>query len=283
MARRLLLSLTLALLPTVLLAADFDWDRDYNSALTTAKAQNKLVLLVLKGELCRWCDKLEAETLKDPEVVALGKSFVPVLVDVGQNRELGSRYAKHGVPQTMLLDAEGRQLGQVGGYVPAPVFAAEMQRALENRALPAEIVTLEKTVAARPRDARSLARLGRLYVATEQESKGEPFLQRAQAQSGDLDAVTAAGLKLDLLLAALPQEEGETAPDLRAWVEAQGGHPRLLEGQYYAGYAAALKGDGSSALALWAEVLKNAPAGSSLARLAAYYSEIVRKAGAGRG
>jgi thioredoxin-related protein len=262
-------------------AAGLRWEAKYDQALAQAKADGKLLLLVLFSEECQWCLRLETETLTAPQVVALGKDFVPVKVDVSLNRSLGAKFAAHGVPQTVFLAPSGEPVNQFTGYLPPAIFAAQMKRALQNREPAAQIPELRKAVDERPREARSLARLGHLYVLTRQEAKALPLLKGALQQVADLDAAAATEARLDYLLAQLPTRNGETAPDLLDWLTANPQSPRAAEARYYAAYASALKGDGQRALDLWAEVIKAAPEGF-YGVLATYYSGLVKQAMEGR-
>ncbi len=272
--RGVLLALLLA---TAVNADTLQWAATYNQALTRAREEGKLVILVLERDLCPYCARLEQETLQAEAVTEQGERFVGVRVNVVENRELATRYAKSSVPQTVFLTGQAQQVGKVGGYVPATVFTAHMQQAWAARDFPAEIVQRESTIAERPRDARALARLGRLYVATDQETKAEPILKRALEQAANLDEATAAGARLDLLIARLPAHDGELAPDFTAWLAQNPQHDRLIEAQYYTAYALALKGEGQKALDLWAKVTEKAPE-TPYGLLAAHYTTVVREA-----
>lgn len=262
--------------------APLEWVDTYDQALSQARADGKLVLLVLDSELCPWCAKLEQETLQADVVTAQGERFVAVKVSVAKDRDLGTKFAKSGVPQTVFLSASGQQVGKVGGYVPATVLAAQMRDAWAVREAPTEIAELKQAIADRPRDAQALARLGQLYVATDQGQKAEPILKRAVEQAAELEDSVAAGARLDLLITRLPAHDGELAPEFTTWLEKNPQHDRLVEAQYYAGYALALKGDGQKALDLWAKVTSAAPK-STYGILAAHYTTAVREAMQRRG
>lgn len=253
------------------------WSSDLPAALTVAQTAHKPVLLVLGSEMCPWCDKLEKETLKDPAVVTALQGYAIVKVDVGQNHALGSKYAREGVPQTVILGDHEELLGQITGYVPPAVMLAQLKQGQDNYKLLPEIATLETTLKGKPDDAPTLARLGGLYVSLEQYTKAEPLLKQALQQRDKLDPVVVAGAELDTLIASLPRRNGEVASDFAAWIKANRSHPRLIEAQYYGGYAAALKGDGKSALSLWNEVITAQP-DSALGVLAKHYSDLVKRA-----
>ncbi len=63
-------------------AAEVNYLRDYTQAVKNAKAEKKMVMLVLVGDYCPWCKKFERKTLKASEVKeSVDKNFIPVVVD----------------------------------------------------------------------------------------------------------------------------------------------------------------------------------------------------------
>lgn len=269
--------LTLLLTVGATAADSLDWADNLDEALSRAQAEGKLVLLVLESDLCPWCSRLHQETLTAPVVTAHRQHFVAVRARIAEHPDLATRYARRGVPQSVFLTSAGQQIGKIDGFVPDVVFAAYMRGAWAARDLPAEIARLEATRENRPLEAQELARLGRLYVATDQQRKAEPVLAQALQQVSQLDSDTAAGVRLDLLIARLPAQDGELAPELVSWLETNPKHARVVEAQYYAGYALALKGEGQRALDLWAQVIAVTPE-STYGVLAAHYTQVVRAA-----
>ena len=63
-------------------AAEVNYLRNYETAIKTAKAQNKLVMLVVVADYCPWCKKFERKTLKDSAVMAkVNENFVSIVID----------------------------------------------------------------------------------------------------------------------------------------------------------------------------------------------------------
>jgi hypothetical protein len=60
-------------------AKDMNFERDYNTALSKAKSENKVLMMVLSSDYCPWCRKFENKTLSsklikprlDTEVISL--------------------------------------------------------------------------------------------------------------------------------------------------------------------------------------------------------------------
>jgi protein disulfide-isomerase len=122
--------LSLLLLITVALTANAAWTEDYAKALATAKADKKMILLDFTGsDWCPWCVKLEKDVYATPAFQNFAaKNLVLVKLDFPQskpqsdqlkqqNEKLQTQFAVEGFPTTVLLDSNGKKLGQLEGYV----------------------------------------------------------------------------------------------------------------------------------------------------------------------
>jgi protein disulfide-isomerase len=121
--------LALLLLVSLTARAD-DWLTDYNAALAQAKSSGKPVLLDFTGsDWCPWCIKMDKEVLDTPAFKDYaGKNLVLMLVDFpqtkqlpqkvqDQNDQLQKQYATEGFPTYILVDKDGKVLGQQVGYL----------------------------------------------------------------------------------------------------------------------------------------------------------------------
>jgi len=71
--------LALLALSTLLSAAEVNWAKDYDSGIVAAKSENKPVLFIISRDSCKYCIKLDNETLKDPKVVKeLNENFIAI-------------------------------------------------------------------------------------------------------------------------------------------------------------------------------------------------------------
>ena len=103
------------------------WDDDYDKALAKAKTEKKMVLLDFTGsDWCGWCVKLDKEVFSKPEFKTYAKDNL-VLVEVDfphekrqskklkeQNGKLQKDFGVSGFPTIIVLNAEGKQVGQLG-------------------------------------------------------------------------------------------------------------------------------------------------------------------------
>jgi protein disulfide-isomerase len=130
----------LALVATSAIAAT-GWSDDYEKALAQAKKENKKVLLDFTGsDWCGWCIKLNKEVFSKPEFKKYAeKNLVLVEVDfpqakrlpkktVEQNEKLQKEHRIEGYPTIVVLDPEGKKLGQLGYVEGGPAaFIAKLE------------------------------------------------------------------------------------------------------------------------------------------------------------
>ena len=131
----------LALTSSAALAAA-GWDDDYDKALAQAKTEKKMVLLDFTGsDWCGWCIKLDKEVFSKPEFKTYAKENL-VLVEVDfpqgkrqakklkeQNEKLKGEFGIKGFPTIIVLNSEGKQVGQLGYMEGGPkAFIAELDK-----------------------------------------------------------------------------------------------------------------------------------------------------------
>jgi protein disulfide-isomerase len=147
MIKKLLLSTVVALaMMTSASAVEGEWLTDFAAAKAKAKAENKKVLMDFTGsDWCGWCIKLHKEVFSQKEFVDYAKdNLVLVTVDFPEkkklpkaqqaaNDSLAKKYDIEGYPTLIILNNEGKKLGQMG-YVeggPKP-FLAELKKITEK-------------------------------------------------------------------------------------------------------------------------------------------------------
>lgn len=122
--------------------AEPSWETDYKKAQEQAKAGNKLVLLDFTGsDWCGWCIKLNREVFSKPEFKDYAtKNLVLVELDFPrakaqaasvkkQNEELASQYGIQGFPTIIVLNGQGKKVGELGYMEGGPsAFIAELEK-----------------------------------------------------------------------------------------------------------------------------------------------------------
>lgn len=140
--RLALLVLSLSCLSLASARAEANWISDLPKAQAEAKANHKLLLLDFTGsDWCIWCKKLDAEVFSQPGFQSYAKdNLVLMKVDFPrkvaqsaevkkQNEELAQKYGIQGFPTIVVLNGEGKQVGELG-YQPGGVdaFVKELKK-----------------------------------------------------------------------------------------------------------------------------------------------------------
>lgn len=123
-------------------AAELPWTTDLPKAQTKAKAENKLVMMDFTGsDWCGWCIKLNKEVFSTPEFVAYAqKNLIPVEIDFPNkkkqsadlkkaNNALQKKYGIQGYPTIIVLNGDGKKVGELG-YMPGgpKAFIAALEK-----------------------------------------------------------------------------------------------------------------------------------------------------------
>jgi protein disulfide-isomerase len=106
--------------------ADTTWLTDFKQAQEQAKTDNRLILLDFTGsDWCGWCIKLNREVFSKPEFKDYAtKNLVLMEVDFprakqiattvkAQNEELAQKYGVQGFPTIVVLNSEGKKIGEL--------------------------------------------------------------------------------------------------------------------------------------------------------------------------
>ena len=100
-----------------LYATEINWANSYADAMTKAKHEKKNVMVLITTHTCRWCRKLESETLVEKLVIKrLNKDYISVHITRGEG-DYPSSLEAPGVPATYFLNQEGQPIiKRVMGY-----------------------------------------------------------------------------------------------------------------------------------------------------------------------
>lgn len=123
-------------------AESVTWLIDAVKAQAQAKAEKKLVLLDFTGsDWCGWCIKLNKEVFSLPEFAEYAqKNLVCVEVDFPNKKKLSAeqkkandalaaKYKIEGYPTIIVLDGEGKKVGELGYMKGGPkAFIAELEK-----------------------------------------------------------------------------------------------------------------------------------------------------------
>ena len=114
---------------SVMLFADVTWQKDIPSALELAKKENKVLMVFVEGENCRWCKKMKHRVLSDEEVEKRLKPFVTVKVMQEDTEAAKNIPAIDGVPTIFFMKADKTVLETVVGYFSVEDFISYIDSA----------------------------------------------------------------------------------------------------------------------------------------------------------
>lgn len=140
--KKTILSLCAVLALVQAKAAELDWQTDLPKAQAQAKTEKKLVMLDFTGsDWCGWCIKLNKEVFSKPEFAEYAKkNLVAVEVDFPNkkklspeqkqaNAALAKKYEIKGYPTIIVLNSEGKKVGELGYQAGGPkAFIAELEK-----------------------------------------------------------------------------------------------------------------------------------------------------------
>jgi thioredoxin-related protein len=140
--KKLALTTLLCFVSLQLFAAKGEWLTDLPKAQAQAKKESKLVLIDFTGsDWCGWCIKLDKEVFSTSEFHEYAKKNL-VLVEIDfphkkqqspelkkTNRALAEKYKIEGYPTVIVLDGDGKKVGELGYMKGGPkAFTAELDK-----------------------------------------------------------------------------------------------------------------------------------------------------------
>lgn len=131
--------LTLLSMLCSLMAADasvaaklLGYESDYQTALAKAKQEDKMVLMVIVQDPCRYCDRLIKETLVTPCVQRRMKHFVPLIVD--KHSDYPQQFKPPMIPMSYVVDPyEQKVTFEIVGAVPFKEYIDDLETEVEFR------------------------------------------------------------------------------------------------------------------------------------------------------
>lgn len=137
-----ILAIALALALSATVQAEESWQTDFKKAQEQAKADKKLLLVDFTGsDWCGWCIRLNKEVFSKPEFKEYAnKNLVLLEIDFPrakaqtestkkQNQELATQYQIQGFPTIIVLNSQGRKVGELGYMQGGPsAFIAELEK-----------------------------------------------------------------------------------------------------------------------------------------------------------
>ena len=123
----------LLLLSSTLHAVELVWEKDAPTAFAKAKAENKVVMLVVEASYCKWCKKLKATTLADERVKTRLQNYVLVKIKRCDKKAMSIMpESYYPAPSTFFMTPDKEIIEKAIGYFEANDFLTYLDDVEEN-------------------------------------------------------------------------------------------------------------------------------------------------------
>ena len=112
------------LFSTTIFADELAWQKDIATAFEKAKKENKILMVMVEGEHCRWCKKMKYRTLSDDNVSKRLESYIVVKVMREDADSVKDLPEINGVPTIFFIKANKEVLKSIVGYYDAYDFTS---------------------------------------------------------------------------------------------------------------------------------------------------------------
>lgn len=192
-----------------------EWRTEYNRARQEAQEKNRPLLLEFCQETNPLCQKMDATTLRDPNVVqTLNDQFIPLRVEVDKEMPLAQALRVQTYPTIVMAAPDGRILGTFEGYLEANRFNEYLQRTLSSITNP-EWMTRDYQAAAKAIANSDYAQAIALLKSITEDGNDRPIQLKAKQLLQDLEQQAAGRLTRAKQLS----DKGQTAEAMEKLTE----------------------------------------------------------------
>jgi len=126
-----LLTLIVLLILTASASSQVKFEKSsLSEVLDKAKSENKIVMVDVLTDWCKWCIELDNKVYADSEVADFANANqinFKIDAEKGEGIEFAKKYKVTGYPTVLFLDGNGNEIDRIYGYYPKKEFFVMMQ------------------------------------------------------------------------------------------------------------------------------------------------------------
>jgi thioredoxin-related protein len=100
----------------------------YAEGMALGKSDGKKAFISFYADWCQYCKRMEQKTFRNPHVVSyLNENFIPIRVDVEQEKQIAAQYNINPLPDTWFISETGEIIGNKPGFMSAEELLPVLQ------------------------------------------------------------------------------------------------------------------------------------------------------------
>ena len=187
-----------------------------SEVLAMAKAENKIVMIDVLTEWCKWCIELDNKVYAKKDVSDFANAnLISYKIDAekGEGVDFAKKYQIKGYPSILFLDGDGNEIDRIYGYVPAKDFLEMMQD--YNKGINT-FSYLKTEVEKNPSNIEASLKLADKYSMYSESDKAKELLNKIVEMDGSNAGGKTDDAKFRLILFT---EKDEKAKQLEAFIK----------------------------------------------------------------
>ena len=112
----------IAFLVSFLEASQIEWHKSYEDVIKTSAEDQKMIMLFITGEDCKFCAKLKDETFKDPDIIQEITNKYHCVEVTKDEDTYPKKFTAKGVPTIYFLTPKQEVIDYTLGYYDAEEF-----------------------------------------------------------------------------------------------------------------------------------------------------------------
>lgn len=104
------------------------WLTSYEDAQKIALFTNKFIIVDFWATWCGPCLEMDKNVWNEPQIQEIMQGFINLKIDIDTNRDIANKYGINGVPNIMILDANGKIIHSFLGYHTAQELKNQIEK-----------------------------------------------------------------------------------------------------------------------------------------------------------